>query len=39
MAEGKAVKVGSRVQLIDKGYIGTVAYVGTTLFSSGQYRN
>ncbi|KAK3094997.1 hypothetical protein FSP39_008880 [Pinctada imbricata] len=37
MADGKTVKVGSRVQLVEKGFIGTVAYVGTTLFSSGKW--
>ncbi|XP_056005085.1 dynactin subunit 1-like isoform X4 [Ostrea edulis] len=37
MADGKSVKVGTRVELTDKGLLGTVAYVGTTLFSSGKW--
>uniref|UniRef100_K1R1G4 Dynactin subunit 1 n=1 Tax=Magallana gigas TaxID=29159 RepID=K1R1G4_MAGGI len=37
MADGKSVKVGTRVELTDKGLVGTVAYVGTTLFSSGKW--
>ena len=36
MADGKSVKAGTRVELTDKGLLGTVAYVGTTLFSSGK---
>ena len=36
MADGKSVKTGTRVELTDKGLLGTVAYVGTTLFSSGK---
>jgi len=35
MAEGKPVKVGARVEVVGKGVIGVVAYIGTTLFSSG----
>jgi len=35
MAEGKPMKVGARVEVVGKGVIGTVAYIGTTLFSSG----
>lgn len=31
------MKVGSRVEVIGKGVVGTVAYIGTTVFSSGQY--
>nr|XP_022336647.1 dynactin subunit 1-like isoform X4 [Crassostrea virginica] len=37
MADGKSVKAGTRVELTDKGLLGTVAYVGTTLFSSGKW--
>ncbi|XP_062605399.1 LOW QUALITY PROTEIN: dynactin subunit 1-like [Saccostrea cucullata] len=37
MADGKSVKVGTRVELTDKGLVGSVAYVGTTLFSSGKW--
>ena len=29
------MKVGARVEVVGKGVIGTVAYIGTTLFSSG----
>ena len=32
----KAVKVGSRVQISGKEVYGTVAYIGTTQFSSGE---
>ncbi len=35
-AEGKPMKVGTRVEVIGKGVVGTVAYVGSTLFSSGK---
>ncbi len=35
MAEGKPLKLGTRVEVIGKGILGTVAYVGTTLFSAG----
>ena len=38
MAEGKPVKVGTRVEVVGKGVVGTVAYVGSTLFSSGMYE-
>jgi dynactin 1 len=34
---GKPVKMGARVEVIGKGVIGTVAYIGTTLFSSGKW--
>ncbi|XP_054845711.1 dynactin subunit 1 isoform X2 [Eublepharis macularius] len=34
---GKPLKVGSRVEVIGKGYCGTVAYVGTTLFATGKW--
>ncbi|XP_060103211.1 dynactin subunit 1 [Heteronotia binoei] len=36
-ASGKPVKVGSRVEVIGKGYRGTVAYVGATLFATGKW--
>ena len=36
MAEGKPLKMGTRVEVIGKGVVGTVAYIGTTLFSSGK---
>ncbi len=36
MSEGKPVKVGYRVEVVGKGVIGTVAYIGATLFSSGE---
>ena len=35
MADTKPVKVGAKVEVAGKGVIGTVAYIGTTLFSSG----
>nr|XP_033809739.1 dynactin subunit 1-like isoform X2 [Geotrypetes seraphini]XP_033809751.1 dynactin subunit 1-like isoform X2 [Geotrypetes seraphini] len=34
---GKPVKVGLRVEVIGKGYRGTVAYVGATLFATGKW--
>jgi dynactin 1 len=37
MAEVRSIKVGHRVQVKDKGYLGVVAYVGTTLFASGKW--
>ncbi|XP_060076603.1 dynactin subunit 1-like isoform X2 [Ylistrum balloti] len=37
MAEGKQLKIGTRVEVIGKGVIGTVAYIGSTLFSSGKW--
>ena len=39
MADGKPVKVGTRVEVVGKGVVGTVAYVGSTLFSSGMFQN
>ncbi|XP_019410021.1 PREDICTED: dynactin subunit 1 isoform X1 [Crocodylus porosus] len=36
-ASGKPLKVGSRVEVIGKGYRGTVAYVGATLFATGKW--
>ena len=35
MADGKPVRIGAKVDVVGKGVIGTVAYIGTTLFSSG----
>jgi dynactin 1 len=35
MAEQKPIKMGTRVEVIGKGVIGTVAYIGTTMFSTG----
>ncbi|XP_021378666.1 dynactin subunit 1-like isoform X2 [Mizuhopecten yessoensis] len=37
MADGKQLKIGTRVEVIGKGVIGAVAYIGTTLFSSGKW--
>ncbi|ESP00449.1 hypothetical protein LOTGIDRAFT_140744, partial [Lottia gigantea] len=37
MAEGKPMKVGSRVEITGKGILGTVAYIGQTLFSAGKW--
>ena len=37
MADSKPMKVGAKVEVVGKGVIGTVAYIGTTLFSSGNY--
>lgn len=37
MADSKNVKVGTRVEVVGKGIVGTVAFVGATLFSSGLY--
>lgn len=37
MAEARFIKVGHRVHVKDKGYVGVVAYVGTTLFASGKW--
>ena len=37
MAAAAPIKVGTRVEVVGKGVIGTVAYIGTTVFSSGQY--
>ncbi len=36
-SEGKPLKVGNRVEVIGKGIIGSVAYVGATQFASGMY--
>ena len=36
MAEGKPLKIGTRVKVIGKDDIGTVQYVGTTLFQTGK---
>ena len=38
MSEGKPIRVGARVEVGVKGVLGTVAYIGTTLFSSGNIR-
>jgi len=35
-AEGKPARIGARVEVIGKDIVGTVAFVGTTLFSSGK---
>jgi len=35
MSEAKSVRVGAKVEVVGKGVFGTVAYIGTTLFSSG----
>ena len=32
----KAIKVGARVKVVGKDDVGTVAFVGTTLFQTGQ---
>lgn len=37
MADPKAIKMGTKVEVIGKGVVGTVAYIGTTMFSSGDY--
>ena len=37
MAEARSIKVGHRIQVKDKGHLGVVAYVGTTLFASGKW--
>lgn len=37
MADGKQLKIGTRVEVIGKGVVGAVAYIGTTLFSSGKW--
>ena len=36
MAEEKPIKLGTRVEVVGKGVVGTVAYIGSTLFSSGK---
>ncbi|XP_067656587.1 dynactin subunit 1-like isoform X2 [Haliotis asinina] len=33
----KPIKTGTRVEVVGKGVVGTVAYIGTTLFSSGKW--
>ena len=35
MSDAKPMKVGAKVEVVGRGVIGTVAYIGTTLFSSG----
>jgi len=35
MADAKPIKMGTRVEVIGKGVVGTVGYIGTTMFSSG----
>ena len=37
MATPPPIKMGSKVEVIGKGIVGKVAYIGSTLFSSGQY--
>ena len=37
MADSKAFKVGARVEVAGRGVVGTVAFIGTTLFSSGMF--
>ncbi|KAK6174365.1 hypothetical protein SNE40_017658 [Patella caerulea] len=37
MAEAKPMKIGSKVEVTGKGIVGTVAYIGQTLFSSGKW--
>lgn len=39
MAEGKPLKIGTKVEVIGKDVVGTVAFVGATLFSSGSYHH
>ena len=36
MADEKPIKVGTRVEVVYKGVVGTVAYIGTTIFSGGK---
>ena len=38
-AEAKPMKLGTRVEVIGKGIVGKVTYMGTTLFSSGEYTH
>ena len=38
MSEGRNVKVGTRVEVTGKGVVGTVAFVGSTLFSTGKLK-
>ena len=37
MADEKPIKIGTRVEVVYKGVIGTVAYIGATIFSSGKW--
>lgn len=37
MADEKPIKVGTRVEVVGKGVTGKVAYIGSTLFSSGKF--
>ncbi|CAC5389287.1 DCTN1 [Mytilus coruscus] len=37
MADEKPIKVGTRVEVVGKGVVGKVAYIGSTLFSSGKW--
>ncbi|XP_071169051.1 dynactin subunit 1-like isoform X2 [Mytilus edulis] len=37
MADEKPIKVGTRVEVVGKGVTGKVAYIGSTLFSSGKW--
>ena len=39
MADSKPVKAGSRVEVIGKGIVGTVAFVGGTKFSTGKFTD
>ena len=36
MAAQTPFKVGTRVEVVGKGVVGTVAYIGQTVFSAGQ---
>ena len=37
-SEGRNVKNGMRVEVVGKGLVGTVAFVGATQFAAGTYR-
>ncbi|XP_053407314.1 dynactin subunit 1-like isoform X3 [Mercenaria mercenaria] len=37
MADQKPIKMGTKVEVIGKGVVGTVAYIGTTMFSTGKW--
>ena len=37
MAAYTPIKVGTRVEVVGKGTIGTVAYIGSTTFSAGEF--
>ncbi|KAK7109531.1 dynactin subunit 1-like isoform X4 [Littorina saxatilis] len=37
MAAQTPIKVGTRVEVVGKGVVGTVAYIGTTVFSAGKW--